>query len=376
MLVWSTIEASCPMCGQRLRVRDVGGGFAAGQDSDLLVRMHGKHVIQAQIHTCGECRFSGYAQDFLDRSISDATVERYFREFADELVSDTVHVAAEPRRGRSSDEHARRGGADGRQDRGAGNVRRRKSNRRGKRDHDAENTTGSVDGHGVAPRTPLPHLQYYWSAQLGPLLGLSARETGLRTLRAYWCLRLAPSTRLEPELIARLSKLYLRRAIAHLRKSLREDPDRAVLYLVGELCRRNGSFLRSRSYFERFLAGQGSGPEPHEYLRRAACRLLDAAAHDDASDKTMEELLYPSAPRKRSTKSSDPAKRMRATDRSAGRDGEDSNGADSNGADSNGADSNGADSNEPRRGRRSGGGRRGGGRRGGGRSDGGRDGDG
>ena len=64
MLVWYNVEAACPICGQRLRLRELGGGFALGQDSDLLVRMEGRHVVQAAIHTCLRCSFSGYPEDF------------------------------------------------------------------------------------------------------------------------------------------------------------------------------------------------------------------------------------------------------------------------------------------------------------------------
>ena len=65
MVVWFSREMSCPMCGSRVSGREVGGGFATGQDSDLLVRMKNKHIIQAEVHTCQSCRYSGYVKDFL-----------------------------------------------------------------------------------------------------------------------------------------------------------------------------------------------------------------------------------------------------------------------------------------------------------------------
>jgi uncharacterized protein (DUF2225 family) len=243
MLVWTTNEAACPMCGTRLRVRSIGGGFALGQDTDLLVRMPGRHVIQAEIHTCSACRFSGYASDFLELQVSEPMVERYFREFAEKLYA-----------------------------------------------------TG--DGRGRASGAPLPHLQYYWSALVAPLLGLPPKETGFRMLRAYWCLRLSPSSRLPAKERDGLGKLYLRRAIAYLRKALRHEQDSALVYLIGELCRRNGSFVRAQHYFDRFLGSSACGVRSEkslEYLRRAARKLLEAVERQDAADKSMEEILYPAA---------------------------------------------------------------------------------
>lgn len=65
MVVWSTVETSCPICKRRLRVREVGSGFVHSQDSDLLTGMNGKHIIQAEIHTCNWCGYSGYSTDFI-----------------------------------------------------------------------------------------------------------------------------------------------------------------------------------------------------------------------------------------------------------------------------------------------------------------------
>jgi len=249
MLVWSTIEVGCPMCGQRLRVRELGGGFITGQDSDLLMRMQGKHVIQAEINTCSACRYSGFAFDFLERKISDPMVERYFREFVEKL----------------------------------------------------EPESQDLDSNAEPARTPLPHLQYYWSAQLAPLLGLTPKEIGTRMLRAYWCLRLEPSSRLPNDQLDQLDQLYLRQSIAYLRKALRHEKDPTLVYLVAELCRRNGSFVRSKNYFDRLLdsvthtsqARPATGGNCHEYLIRAAEKLHEAARREDSTAKTMEELLYP-----------------------------------------------------------------------------------
>ena len=87
------------MCRNRARIREVGGGFAIGQDTDLLLRMHGKHVIQAEVHTCARCRFSGYAADFL-RTISPGAQRRFLDEVSpaleDGASSDgALHVASE-----------------------------------------------------------------------------------------------------------------------------------------------------------------------------------------------------------------------------------------------------------------------------------------
>jgi len=252
MIVWSTIEVSCPMCAQRLPLRCVGGGVAKGQDSDLFVRMSGEHVIQAEIHCCPKCHFAGLARDFLDRQISEPMVERFFHEYAERL----------------HDEDA-------------------------PEDDEVEEEELEVDD--VDECSPLPHTRYAWSAVLAPLLGLTPKEIGLRMLRAYWCLRIEPSAALPRNDRSALRTLYLRQAIAFLRKSLRQEKDPNLVYLVAELCRRNGSFVRSENYFDRFLtrcaSANGSRLE-ESYLHRAAQRLVAAARAHDASEKTMEELLY------------------------------------------------------------------------------------
>ena len=82
--------------------------------------------------------------------------------------------------------------------------------------------------------------------------------------------------------------MYLRGAIQKLRQSLRYEKDANLLYLVAELCRRNGNFLLAASYFRRFIKTAKGAP----YLRRAAPRLLELAARKCASGVTMEEILY------------------------------------------------------------------------------------
>ena len=79
MQVWYNVEASCPVCRHRLRLRELGGGVALGQDSDLLVRMDGKHTIQVAIHTCTRCRFSGYCEDF-GATMPQHLVQRFLTE--------------------------------------------------------------------------------------------------------------------------------------------------------------------------------------------------------------------------------------------------------------------------------------------------------
>lgn len=243
MIVWSTLETSCPMCQHRLRVREVGGGFAIGQDTDLLVRMKGKHLIQAEIHTCQKCRFSGYARDFTVRRVSNSMVKRFFRTYA-HLLRD---------------------------------------------DHSSRAIGDASPGNGSKlSQTPLPHLQYHWAALASPAIGLSPTETGLRMVRAYWCLRLSPSSSLPDGTLKKLRKLYLRDTISRLRQGLRFEKNRTLVYLVAELCRRNGNYLLASQYFERFISRE-DGPR---YLKHAARKLLEAAKHGDSADRTMEQTLY------------------------------------------------------------------------------------
>ncbi len=235
MVVWFNIESSCPMCGRRLRLRQVGGGFALGQDSDLLVRMEGRHTIQAAIHTCLGCRYSGYADDF-GLSPSEAIAKRFRTEITPRL-----------------------GGAPA----------------------------------GKMTTTPLPDLQYYWAFRCAAFLGRENGELGERLLRAYWCLRLPPSRDLSPDEVANRRRVYLSGAIHHLREDARDGSTGTKLYLLGELNRRHGEFPIAESYFKRFLdtTGGGRGGSP-KYLRLAAIKLLRATEHCDSRDRTMEEIVY------------------------------------------------------------------------------------
>lgn len=238
MIVWSTVETSCPICRHRLRVREVGGGFATGQDSDLLIRMEGKHVIQAEIHSCQNCKFSGPAEDFMDRTITKGMIDRFVSDVVDRLTDD-------------SSRHSR-------------------------------------NWNPTVSRTPLPHVQHYWSALTGEALGLPASEIGRRYLRAYWSLRLAPSRDLPAAELKVLRKRYLQETIALLRHGLRRERNRVVVYLVGELCRRNSNFGLAEQYFDRFLYRE-EGPS---YLKQAARKLQASVRDGDSGERTMEQVLY------------------------------------------------------------------------------------
>lgn len=240
MIVWSTVEAGCPICSRRLRLRELGGGFVVGQDTDLLVRMSGKHLIQAEVHTCSGCKYSGLGRDFL-RSVTQDERSRFLQSLSPSL-------------------------------------------------HDTSNVASSQEG-GEAPAaqsTPLPDVQYHWAARAAEVLGLGPTEQGERWLRAYWCLRLPPSSLMAPTLRAARRKHYLRWAISKLRQGLRNDADRNRVYLVAELCRRNGNFLLSETYFRRYLEREQGA----DYLRRAAQRLLVLAHQRLADELTLEDVLY------------------------------------------------------------------------------------
>ena len=233
MICWSTIETVCPMCGYQLYVREVGGCDILGQDTDLLIRTRAPHVIRIEVHSCPDCRFSGYSSDFLEGRISELTIETYFRKYIEKLGDDC-----------------------------------------------------ELAGPSADPPT---HLQYFWSGLLSPLLGHPARETGLRMLRAYWSLRLDPAPDLDDSGLKNLEQRYLRQAIVYLRKSLRQEKNPVYLYLVGELCRRKGNWMHSQNYFNRFLA-RSTRPR---HLRNAASRLIKRARRRDCRHMSMERLLYP-----------------------------------------------------------------------------------
>ena len=98
MICWSTIETVCPMCGCPLYVREVGGCDILGQDTDLLIRTRAPHVIRLEVHSCPDCRFSGYSSDFLEGRISELTIETYFRKYIEKLEDDceAVGPSADP----------------------------------------------------------------------------------------------------------------------------------------------------------------------------------------------------------------------------------------------------------------------------------------
>ncbi|MBI4603338.1 MAG: DUF2225 domain-containing protein [Planctomycetes bacterium] len=252
MIVWSTIEVSCPICSHRTRLRELGSGFGTGQDSDLLVRMAGKHIIQAEIHTCHKCRFSGYPADF-KRTISPAARRRFLEVVSPRLREPPVAPRTTPERPASA--------GQGKQ------------------------------GAGLSA-TPLPDVQYYWAYRSAEALALPAVQQGERLLRAYWCLRLPPSSYLPPDVVRALKKAYLTRAIERLREGLAFERDPSWLYLLGELCRRNGNFVLAASHLRRFLEHEGGA----RYLKLAAVKLLELARKRIDQDLSMEEILYDGAP--------------------------------------------------------------------------------
>ena len=250
MVIWSKLEASCPICRSRLPLREVGSGFVLGQDSDLLVRMDGQHVIQADIHTCRKCRFSGYPNDFL-LTISKPEKAR-FTAISATLLAEELDLPT----------HA----------------------------------AGSRRGAAGTKRNLLSDVQYFWSFRTAEALGFSATEQGLRLARAYWCTRLAPTKSLEANELKRRRKMYLKIAIQKLRQGLRFEKDTNLLYLIGELCRRSSNFLLAESYFRRFQE-QANAPT---YLLQAAQKLSAFSRNKNASHATMEGLLYGKKTRQKS----------------------------------------------------------------------------
>ncbi len=142
-------------------------------------------------------------------------------------------------------------------------------------------------------RTPMPHIQYYWAAKTGEPLGFSSQEQGERILRAYWCLRVSPSSKLPARNLKQLRKRYLTEAIRKFRQGLRHQKDPNIVYLVAELCRRNGNFLLATGYFRRFFE---KSPGACEYLLQASEKLYLVAKEKLATELSMEEVLYDPAP--------------------------------------------------------------------------------
>ncbi len=141
----------------------------------------------------------------------------------------------------------------------------------------------------------MPHIQYYWAAKTGEALGYSPQEQGERILRGYWCLRISPSSKLSASSLKRLRKRYLTEAIRKFRQGLRHQKDPNVVYLVAELCRRNGNFLLATGYFRRFFEKSAGACE---YLRQASEKLFLVAKEKLSTELSMEEILYNPAPEK------------------------------------------------------------------------------
>ena len=141
----------------------------------------------------------------------------------------------------------------------------------------------------------MAHIQYYWAAKTAEVLGLSSQEQGERILRAYWCLRIPPTSKLPARSLKRLRKRYLTEAIRKFRQGLRYQKDPHIVYLVAELCRRNSNFLLATRYFRRFFE---KGPEASKYLKEAAEKLLRVAEEKLSTELSMEDVLYDPAPEK------------------------------------------------------------------------------
>jgi len=289
MVVWSTIEACCPVCGNRLRLREVGSGFSTGQDSDLFVRMQGKHIIQAEIHTCHHCCFSGYTDDFLD-DISAKTQEMFLRDVAPQLLAQDENETSLLRSTRRSKNES-----STKRMRSLKPVRAEKAERssRSRKATTSGRSPKRQQGPNRCKTTPLPHVQYDWAARTAEALGLSAYEQAHRLLRAYWCLRIAPSANLDEKVLARLRKSYLQQAIRKFRQELRYQKDPHVVFLVAEICRRNGNFALAMGYFRRFLERE---KQTKGYLRQAAEKLYLASKERISVELSMEEVLYKPAP--------------------------------------------------------------------------------
>jgi hypothetical protein len=234
MVITYDIEASCPICGSRLLLHEPGGCFPLGQDSDLLLRMEGRHVIQVEIHSCLRCRYAGYPRDFA-ASFQRALCERFLSEISPKMAGDE------------------------------------------------------------GPATP-SDVQYLWAYRRAAFLGKSEEEQGLLLLRAFWCLRLPPSADLPAEVIAGRRRIYLAGAIHHLRQGARDGASPMRLYLLAELSRRAGQFPVATGYFKRFLDACSVRDDVPKYLRLAAAKLLASSERSESRDMTMEELVYADSP--------------------------------------------------------------------------------
>jgi uncharacterized protein (DUF2225 family) len=229
MVITHDIEVSCPICGTRVEIRELGGCIAKGQDSDLLVRMDGPHAIQIEINTCPRCRFSGYPDEFA-ASLGRAQVERFISDLVPRLAADSRPVQ--------------------------------------------------------------PDSQYLWAYRCGSFLGQDDGSLGLKLLRAYWCLRLPPSNELSGEELAERRGVYLKGAVHHLRLDVRGEGVPARLYILAELCRRAGDFPAAAFHFKKFLDTANRDESVPRYLRLAAIKLLRAAERSQDRDMTMEEIVY------------------------------------------------------------------------------------
>jgi uncharacterized protein (DUF2225 family) len=70
---------ACPVCESRFPVTAVNSCGSHGADSDFRPHYWGPDPLENYVHSCSECGFSGYQQDFLD-GVSE-TVIRKIRKF-------------------------------------------------------------------------------------------------------------------------------------------------------------------------------------------------------------------------------------------------------------------------------------------------------
>ena len=83
---------ACPVCEARFAVTAVSSCGSHGADSDFRPHFWGTDPLENYVHSCVECGFSGYHQDFLD-GVSE-TVIRKIRKFLSPRTRDLQRVNA------------------------------------------------------------------------------------------------------------------------------------------------------------------------------------------------------------------------------------------------------------------------------------------
>lgn len=231
MTTFRETTLTCPACFSEVPAFEITSTNQVGQDTDFCPRTMGFHTVPMVVSTCRGCGYSGYADDFEDKTLDDGERER----FLEARVQDGL-IPLEARLRSIQADHS-----------------------------------------------------YYLAFLTAKHFKSSHEDLADLLLRAYWCLRIDD---LRPNDTVAASK-YRTAAIGEFLMAIIESRDASIedrrswVYLVAELSRREGDFERAVEYYDRFLAD----PPPERAWSTAATALKELALVGDSSNLGFEEII-------------------------------------------------------------------------------------